>query len=470
MLKYSDLGQDQLDAIDFILNGEDTLLCGDVGCGKTAIAYTAGKLSLIRGEVTRWLVLAPLLVATDTWALEASEWEHLDPDDVAIACGTEEDRLTALYSTAKFVVMNYENLPWLLDLYDKHPTRGDSLPFDGLICDELDKLKSVSSNRFKAFRNRIKIFKKRVGMTGTILPNNLTELWGQVYMVDGGESFGRSYYKWRSEFFYPIDYQQRRWMPFEKTHGELIRRISDMSIRLRAKNMPKVIALEPDRLVLPDSVRDRYDELEKEYFLVVEDLHGVSRKIDAANAAVLTGKLQQICAGFSYVDGGKEAVWHSTARFDWLYHKLGALIGSQVLIFYHFNEELAKLKELFDDVPHLGKGVTDTVKREHIRRWNKGEIDILALHPASAGHGLNLQKSGAHDIVFLTLPWSGGMYKQVVGRLRRRGQSAKEIIVHTALFENTIDWNVFNAVTGKMVGLETFLDDLETACSLGKTA
>lgn len=482
MPSYQDLRADQTAAIDFITGGEDSLLCGDVGCGKTVIALTAAKLALARGDVNRWLVLAPLLVATDTWQSEASEWDHLDAHDIAIACGTEGQRVAAIRSDARIVVINYENLSWLLAQYPR-VGKADPLPFDGLICDEIDKLKSVSSNRFKDFRNRIKKFRKRIGMTGTLIPNDLTELWGQVYMVDGGESFGKSFYKWRSQYFYPIDYKQYDWMPHRDSKQYFIDKIADMTLRLTATGLPKVIAREPAKLVLPPETRDRYDELEREYFITVQDLHGVNRHIDAANAAVLTGKLQQICAGFSYVEKmttigdrtgmraveTKEAVWHSYDRFEWLL-KLCAQVPEQILVFYHFNEELDELKRRFPNLPHLGKGVSNKQARSNIAHWNAGDLDMLALHPASAGHGLNLQKSGAHHIAFLTLPWSGGMYKQVIGRLCRTGQKAKQIYVHTALFENTIDWDVFNTVTGKLTGMESFLDDLETACAFRKAS
>lgn len=461
-----DLDEDQVAGVDFIRSGEDSLLAADVGTGKTVISLTAAKLALATGEVKRWLVVAPLLVATDTWANEPYEWEHLDPRDVAIACGVESQRLEAINSKARIVVINYENLNWLLEQFPRNPrAKTDSLPFDGIIFDEIDKLKSVSSNRFKALRNRIRVFNKRIGLTGTLLPNDLQELWGQTYMVDGGQSFGRSFYEWRKENFYPTDFNQYNWEPFEGTREKMIEAISDLSFRLKAKGLPRVIDIPPAELAMDDFARGIYDELEREYFVMIEDLHGVSKHIDAVTAGVLTGKLQQICAGFSYVNRkpNREVLWHSHARFEWLEEVLRHVRPEQVLVFYHYNEELEQLKRQYPDLAHLGQGVSTGQKRKNIDLWNRGEIDLLALHPASAGHGLNLQKSSAHHIAFLTMPWSGGLYKQVVGRLARRGNKAKEIYIHSCLFENTIDVNVHNALTGKMTGLETFLDDLEIA-------
>ena len=458
MLTRSDLDARQKDTIGFIGSGEDALICADVGTGKTVIALTAGQNAIYAGEVHRWLVLAPLLVATDTWAKEPAQWAHLKDMTIAIACGTETERIKAIESTAQFVVMNYENLSWLMDMY---PRKGgyDTLPFDGLICDEIDKLKEVSSNRFKSFRNRIKKFKKRVGLTGTLIPNKLTEMWGQAYIVDAGEIFGRSFYEWRKKHFYPTDYKQHNWAPFPATEQFLLDQLNGLAYRLPAEGLPEIMPAYPAMLDLPFHIRDRYKELEDEFYLVVHDAEGKPREIEAANAAVLKGKLQQICAGFSYVDGGKEAVWHSMNRFGWLEALRNRLAASesQLLVFYHFNEELAQLKKRYEIMPHLGAGVSHKQKLKNIDAWNAGDIPMMALHPASAGHGLNLQLSGAHNIAFLTIPWSGGMYEQVCGRLARRGALVDHVEVHTALNRDTVDEQVFGVVTDKRSNMKSFL-------------
>jgi len=464
MLTYDDLDNDQVDAINFIASGEDALLVADVGTGKTVIALTAGQIAIHAGEITRWLVLAPKLVATDTWAKEPAKWEHLQNIHMAIACDTEAERIEAIKSGAQFVVMNYENLDWLMELY---PRMGmiDTLPFDGLICDEVDKLKEVSTNRFKAFRARVKKFNKRVGLTGTLIPNKLTEIWGQTYTVDGGATFGKSFYKWRKKHFYPTDHNQHNWAPFPDTEAFLLKKLRGLAFRLIAQGIPPVVPARPVSLALPHSIRARYKELEDEFYLVVKDAEGKSREVEAANAAVLQGKLQQICAGFSYVDGGKEAVWHSQQKFGWLEGLRHTVFrqNAQLLVFYHFNEELDELKRRYPGLPHLGKGTSHKRKLTFIDAWNRGELSMMALHPASAGHGLNLQLSGAHNIAFLTLPWSGGMYEQVCGRLARRGQTAEKVTVHTALCHHTVDEQVFNVVTGKRAGMKSFLGKMYDA-------
>jgi hypothetical protein len=468
MLTYDNLDADQLAAIKFGGSGEDSLFCADVGTGKTAIGCTIAQEALNANRVDRWLVLAPLLVATDTWAREPAVWSHLDPSDYAIACGPEKNRIQAIDSGKPITITNYENLQWLMERYERNRGK-DKLPFNGLMCDEIDKLKNVSSNRFKSFRNRLDNFNMRIGLTGTFMPTKLTDVWGQAFVTDGGQTFGRSFYEWRKKNFYPTDYQQRNWSPFHTTRQKIIDQLADLIFRLKAKDLPPVKMLEPAMLKMNNEQRRIYDKLERDYFIEIEKVFGGSHEIDAANAGVLTGKLQQITAGFSYVDGGKDVIWHDRGRFKWLSHLLDRLHGKQTLIFYHYNEELAELKRTMPGLAHLGKGTTNAQALKHIWDWNCGTIPHLALHPASAGHGLNLQKSNACEIAFLTMPWSGGMYKQVVGRLARRGNAAPEIRVHSAVYEHSIDQTVHDVLSGRLIGMEKFLDDLEKACSAAGT-
>ena len=381
---------------------------------------------------------------------------------VAIACGNEMQRMEAIESDAPIVVMNYENLDWLLKKYPREGKK-DWLPFDGLICDEIDKLKSVSSNRFKAMRNRIGKFKKRIGLTGTLIPNDLLELWGQVYMVDGGQSFGRSFYKWRSKYFFPTDYKQYNWHPFEKTRGQLIEAIADLSLRIKAKGLPKLTFHDPTVLHMPVGLRDMYDELEREYYVELED---ADVAVDVPNAGILAGKLNQLCSGFCYFNDKEQKVaWLDEYKFKWLaalYDRVCVLDGKQLLIFYHYAAELEMLKQYIPTAYALESGQSLDRKRKYIDYWNNDDIPVLALHPQAAGHGLNLQHSGAHHIAFTTLPWSGGLFRQSVGRLARRGNKAREIFVHTAVYDNTIDRQIYEVLSGRLTAMESFLDDLES--------
>ena len=449
MRKICDLSPQQVAVAGFIKAGEDSLVAADVGTGKTVITLTA----TYENDDIRWLVLAPLLVATDTWPKEPPQWEHLRHVSLDVACGDEQDRIDAIESGAQFVTMNYENLAWLMQKYPK-----GKLPFNGLICDEIDKLKSVSSDRFKKFRNRIGEFKRRIGLTGTLIPNDLTELWGQVYMVDGGQSFGRSFYEWRKKYFYPTDFNQYTWKPFESTQDKLISEIADITYRLAADGLPEVVFHEPDKLTMNRAQLVVYGELEKHYYAEIK-----GHEIDVDSAGVLVGKLQQITAGFSYVGpkNRRVAIWHNDAKFNWLQDKLTEIGEKQVLIFYHFNEELEQLRRVIPGLRYIGRGVSNKTALGHIDRWNAGELPVLALHPASAGHGLNLQLSGCQDMIFTTLPWSGGLLKQSIGRLARRGQPHDKVYVHTAVFDDSIDLAVHSGLTGKSATMANFLNALE---------
>ena len=494
MLTYADLDDDQLDCVNFVMAGDDALLAADVGTGKTVIAETIADEMLSEARVTRWLVLAPLLVADEVWRDEHKEWTHLEHLTVAIATGNEQQRVAAIEGGADIVVLNYENVAWLMDRYpldrkrvDGKTVRSSTLPFDGLICDEIDKFKEVTSKRFKAFRDAVPYFNMRLCMTGTILPNHLLELWGQMFIVDGGATWGRSFYKWRDEYFYAADYNRYDWRPLPGTYERILADLEGIVYRLEAKGLPEVIVKKPASLELDEGARGVYKELHKSLFTIIEDKKGRQRKVDADNKAVLTGKLQQICAGFSYVErevcvacGGRvaldekkkrrctacnkpakpEAVWHSPGKIDWLIDKVDELAPEPVLIFYHFVEELDAVRKCFPDIRTLGSSVSKAQKRATVHAWNNGDLPYLALHPGSAGHGLNLQKGGACHIAFLTLPWSGGLYRQVTGRLARRGNPSDTVYVHTALFNDTIDLEVLATITGKSDTLDDFLDSL----------
>lgn len=460
MPSFADLDNDQHGAIEFMLDAEDSLICADVGTGKTVMSLTAADNALESGEVDRWLVLAPLLVCVDTWANEHKEWTHLQHLNVAVACGTEKQRRAALAENAPITVINYENVDWLMREYPKRGKK-DSLPFDGLICDEIDKLKNVSTNRFKGFRNRIKQFKKRIGLTGTLVPKDLLDIWGQVYLIDGGESFGRSFYEWRREFFYPTDFQQYNWAPHVDTRQQILASLEGLAYRVEGKHLPHVEIHSPTMLEMPEMMYTRYTKLEKDFYVECD-----GKEIEAINSGVLAGRLREMCAGFSYANDddpkNKTAVWHSFNRYGWLDDLRERLAPKQLLVFYEFQEQLAELKRRYPGkiMGVLGSGVPMKKKIDTIERWNSGELDMLAVHPQSAGHGLNLQKGGANNIAFLTLPWSGGMFRQAVGRLARRGQINKTVHVWTALMEGTIDEHVFKIVTHRVRDMDSFLADL----------
>lgn len=464
MLSYDNLDQDQLDAINFICSGEDALLCADVGTGKTVISYTAAQRKLESKEIKLWIVLAPLMVCNDAWQYEPSEWEHLQNLRVGVATGGQQNCVKqcerATRGEIDFLVVNYENLDWLLMNH-----RNLMIDRAGLICDEIDKLKSVSTQRFKAFRNVIPQFASRIGLTGTVTPNKLEEIWGPVFVVDGGETLGRSFYKWREQNFFPTDYQQYNWMPFPGYREKLVEQLRGLVFRLEGKGLPEVVFCNPVVVPMPDELSVIYNRLERDSFLDM----GKNGVINAENQGILHGKLRQLCAGFSYVYDEsildrkermktREVVWHSTNKF----HALEKMLidfqhqQEQVLIFYHFEEEYAELERRFGIPRMKGQNKTSTDLKN---QWNAGTLPVMALHPASAGHGLNLQKSGAHHQIFLSLPESGGLMKQSIGRLARRGQSAPMVFVHSLVFQHTLDDVVMTKVQNRIGQLAELHDD-----------
>lgn len=501
MRTFNDLRPSQVRCIEHIGSGEDSFIWATVGAGKTAIALTAMLRALEAGHVKRWLVVAPKRVSRNAWINESAKWEHLQEiNPVSIAGRDKEYRTAVINGPLPVVVMNYENLAWLLDTFEK-TRKGDTLPFDGIVWDEIDKMKNVSSNRFKAIRNRIKHFKMRIGMTGTPRPNHDLELWGETFMIDAGVSFGRSFYKWRRENFYQTDYQGYKWAPFPATHDKILDTLADLVCVIDDaeldKELPGTRELEPRLIELPASIRATYQRLEDELFLLLYDKKGKRRKVEAANQGILVGKLQQITAGFSYVPpvacecgGGVEkdekgkfvcakcsknlpndVVWHSKQRFDELDDLLSELQGEQCVIVYHFIEELAELRRRYPDIAYLGGGVSDKQADKYIEQFAAGKIDTIAIHPASAGHGLDgLQDTGAHHIAFLTLPWSGGMYKQVIGRLKRGGNSAERVHVHRILNRNTIDEDAAAVVSERLAGNDDTIDAMKGRLGHGLNA
>lgn len=482
MFTPADLELDQLAAIDFINERCDALLCADVGTGKTVIALTAADRALKNGDVKRFLTLAPRLVALDTWMGEPAQWSHLQHLRLGLAMGTPEQRKAVIDGDDPIVVINYENLLWLLTEYPQ-------LPFDGILYDEIDFLKEVRSKRFKMLRRRVKHFNLRVGFTGTITPNKLLELWAPVFLLDGGESFGRSFYKFRDRYFYPIDFHQHTWVPLPDSYDIILNRLKGLAYRLKSRHKTVPVLTEPVRCNLPIAIKPYYKELENEYFLVLKDSQRRSRIIDVESRAVLQVKLQQLCAGFSYVDPvgchqcnardvvklpkskgficadcktplHRDVIWHSRVKFEKLDVLRASLGDQQRIIFYYFDEEREELLRRIPGLPVLS-GLSDGKARQLIADWNAGRIIEMALHPMSAAHGLNLQKSAAHHMAFLTWPWSGGKVKQAIGRLVRRGQLSPHVFIHSFIFNDTVDERVIATVREKLDNLEDFHDDLE---------
>lgn len=496
MLQISDLRAKQLEAINFILEGYEALILADVGTGKTVITLTALFKLMEDGSVNRVLVLAPKRVATDVWAQEVGQWAHLATSPFKVVCIaglSTKKRIEAIKDTKNdVVVMNYENLAWFME-------RFKTSPFDALVLDEIDKMKDRTSKRFggvkkkgewvqEGLKNYRRHFDTIIGLTGTPASNGLLDLWAECYLVDGGASLGRSFNKFQRGYFYPTDYNQKKWEVLPTFEEKIYEAMAPITFRIeRDAAIPPLVALPPRWVRMPDKCMKMYRKFERELLVYLED-ENVS--IESPHAAAGYGRLREMAAGFSYTQlnpdhpwaelcgtelpqtpmgeiggAGKRPIWHHSLKVRELDDLISELQGQQLMIIYHFVAQLEQLREHYGKrLQYLGGGVTDKQARETMQEWNSGQLELLAVHPASAGHGLNLQKSGAKHICMLTLPDSAGLMEQVIGRLRRTGNEADSIFLHMILSKGTVDEDRMAVVNGKILTQQYLLDAMKKRC------
>lgn len=410
----------QEDAADFLYEHDRAMILAPVGAGKTALTLTAMN-QLVHDEGVRFLVLAPLRVCTHVWPVEAKKWA---PElNVRVAVGTPTQRVQALYGhDAHVVVMNYENIQWASDL--------DLSDFTGIVFDELTRLKNPSGQRFKALTKIIDHIEIRWGLTGSFTSNGLEDVFGQVKVVDQS-LLGRAKGAFMQQHFFQFKRgNYTEWEPMPGALERVMERIKPATFLLEPgeykDTLPPLHTVE-----VPCAMEMReYDTMKKNFVLEFPDEAAI-----AQNAAVVTQKLQQLSAGFIYTESG--ARWLSTHKFDALEALLSENQYANTIVFYNFIEELHELKRRF---PRLG-GPDD------LDEWNAGRVPLLALHPKSAGHGLNLQHGGCH-MVWLSLPWSLELYEQAVGRLHRSGQR-HDVWNYVLLTEKTVDERIFAALQDK---------------------
>lgn len=423
--------------------------CGlflEMGLGKTVITLTAlERLMYDRFEVGRVLVIAPLRVAEDTWSRESEKWDHLKHLRISKILGTPQKRREALAADADIYVINRENVVWLCS-----ELAGD-WPFDTVVIDELSSFKSPKAQRFKALRKYIVKAKRVIGLTGTPAPNGLIDLWSQIYLIDGGERLGRTVTGYRDRYFLP-DKRNGMTIFTYKLKPDADRliwdKLSDICISMRAEDwltLPERI----DNLVtvrLTDKQRKAYDEFEREQY--IEFAEG---EVTALSAAALTNKLLQFSNGAVYKsDGGY--IETGSGKLDALEDIITAAGGRPVLCFYSYKHDLERIRARFDFAQTLDSA-------GQIERWNRGKIPLLLAHPASAGHGLNLQAGGS-IIVWFGLTWSLELYQQANARLHRQGQQQK-VIVHHLITEGTCDEKVYQSLQGKSCVQDDLLDALK---------
>jgi len=420
----------QEQAADFLYEHDRAMILAPVGAGKTAITLTAMQAMLEAGVVERFLVLAPKRVCTDVWPVEQPKWA---PNiTLAVAVGTPAQRKAALYSGAQIIVTNYDNIQWLATQTLAH--------IDGIVYDELTKLKNPSGARFKALNKVIDKINIRWGLTGSFTSNGLEDVFGQCKIVDQS-LLGRSKGAFQQQYFILINKEYGDWAPRPGSLAQVMERIK-----------PATYLLEPgdykDKLPPLNTVELRCDMDMAYYNIMKKDF--VLHDVVAVNAAVVTQKLQQMASGFLYTDNGP--IWLSNHKFDRLEDLLDENQRANTLVVYTYKEELAELKRRFPRAQTLDDD-------DAIERWNAGQVELLLVHPKSAGHGLNLQHGG-HHIVFLSLPWSLELYEQTIGRLHRSGQK-NAVWCYVMLTHKTVDEKIWGALHDKRTLSDIALEALK---------
>lgn len=430
-MKYKPHNYQQF-ATDFILNQSICCLMLDMGLGKTVITLTAlWQLALDSFDVSRVLVIAPKRVAEDTWPKELAKWEHLIGLTFSLVLGSAAERKAALQRKAFLYIINRENVAWLV--------KNHYWDFDMVVIDELSSFKSNKAERFKAMKKVRPTVTRIVGLTGTPAPNTLLDLWPQMYLMDMGQRLGRFIGGFRDRFFLP-DKRNREiiysYKPREGAEDAIYALISDICISMKAADyldMPERI---DNRIEVSMSPKERklYDDFQKDMVLSIGD-----EQLDAANAAALSNKLLQMANGAVYGEDKKVIPIHDR-KLDALEDLVEGANGKPLLVAYWYKHDLQRIKARFKNARCI-----DTAK--DIDDWNAGQIPLALIHPASAGHGLNLQDGGC-TIVWFGLTWSLELYQQLNARLWRQGQK-HTVVIHHIVTKGTHDEDVMRALENK---------------------
>lgn len=420
-------------AKDFILAHKVSALFLDCGLGKTITTLTAiNELMYDSFEISKVLIIAPLRVAQSTWKDEIEKWDHLNLLRYSIAVGDEKERLKALKQNAGIYIINRENVDWLVN------KSGIDFNFDMLIIDELSSFKSHTSKRFKSLLKIRPYFERVVGLTGTPSSNGLMDLWAEFRVLDLGKRLGRYITHYRNEYFLPDKRNGAvifSYKPQPNAEERIYRRLADMTISMKSTEhlkMPELI-LNDLEINLGEEDQIKYKKFKKEMVMTIQE-----KEIDAINAASLSNKLIQLANGSIYDEDKKFYEVHNK-KLDKLEEIIESANGKPVLVAYWFKADKERIEKRFK--------VREIKTADDIKQWNKGMIDLALIHPASAGHGLNLQ-SGGSTLVWFSLTWSLELYQQTNARLYRQGQK-DTVVIHHLITKNTIDEDIMKSIKRK---------------------
>lgn len=443
-MKYSPHNY-QIYSTNFILNNPISAIFLECGLGKSVISLTAiNDLMLDYFDVSRTLVIAPLRVANSTWPDEIKKWDHLKHLNFSVVIGSEKERLDALRKPAHIYLINRENVDWLIT------KSGVPWKFDMVVIDELSSFKSYQAKRFKSLLKVRPKIKRIVGLTGTPSSNGLMDLWAEFRLLDMGERLGRYITYYRQNFFVPDKRNQQMIFSYKPKDGaekKIYSLISDITISMKSKDFLKMPECIMNEVVvsLSDKEQNLYDSLKQDMVLAIEE-----DEIDAINAATLSNKLLQMSNGAVYNDD-KESLHIHDRKLDALEDLIEGANGKPVLVTYWFKHDLERIKDRFD--------VREIKSAKDISDWNKGKIPMALIHPASAGHGLNLQAGGS-TLIWFGLTWSLELYQQTNARLYRQGQDST-VVIHHILTKGTIDEDVMKALKAKERIQDALIDSVK---------
>ena len=418
---------------------------------KTVITLSAIRdLMLDTCVVSKALVIAPLRVARDTWPAEAEKWDHLEDIDVSVIVGDKKTRIAALNHPAMVYVINRENVKFLVEYYEKNGLRWD---FDAVIIDELSSFKNHQSQRFKWLRKVRPFVKRMIGLTGTPTSNGLMDLWAEIGILDGGERLGRFIGRYREAYFKVGSMNPQtgvvfQYVPRPGAEKQIYEKIADITISMKAMDYLHMPDCVPARHYVEMDKKERklYDMLRKDLLIPLEDAD-----IDAANAASLTGKLLQMANGAVYDENSAVREIHQR-KLEKLEDLIEAANGQSVLVAYWFKHDRQRIME---HLSSMGYKPRDIKESKDIRDWNEGNIQVALIHPASAGHGLNIQ-SGGHILIWFGLTWSLELYQQTNARLWRQGQT-DVVTIHHIICKDTVDEDVMVALEQKDITQEKLI-------------
>ena len=430
-------------ATEFIEEHPVAAVLLDMGLGKSVITLTAiHDLCLDTFEVQKVLVIAPLRVARDTWKAEIKKWDHLKDLKYSIAVGSEAERKAALQKDAHVYIINRENVMWLIE------QSGLPFDYDMVVIDELSSFKSHQAKRFRSLMKVRPTITRMVGLTGTPSSNGLMDLWAEFKLLDMGKRLGRFITHYRDEFFRPDKRNGQvifSYKPKDGAEDEIYRRISDITISMKSTDyleMPECIINEVE-VSLSEKEMKMYNGLKTDLVLAI-----ANKEIDAVNAGALSNKLSQMANGAVY-DENKNYIEIHDRKLDALEDLIEQANGKPVLVAYWFKHDLERIRKRFD--------VREIKSSKDITDWNNGKIPVAVIHPASAGHGLNIQEGGS-TLIWFGLTWSLELYLQTIARLWRQGQKSKTVVIHHIIAKGTNDERIMKALREKEITQDALMD------------